>query len=72
MSEKLFQNGRQPEQVAYDLALVLASRDADIKTAKELLKQVKIYYPECLSAAQEMREQEIENPITNISVTFPC
>lgn len=70
MSEKLFKNGRKPEQVAYDIALIMAARDSDTESARDLLMRIKHYYPDCLEAAQEAFEQEAEKPFS-IDVKFP-
>lgn len=69
MSVKLFQNGRKPEQVAYDMALILAAKDSDTESAYDLLRRIKHYYPECLESAKEAFEQETEKPFP-IDVKF--
>ncbi|ELY6216435.1 hypothetical protein ACI0ZV_001425 [Cronobacter sakazakii] len=71
MAKRFFNARRKPEDVAYDLALVLASKEEGANTPYELLRKMIRLYPECLEVAKEVEDSEKPDSIGKIDVKFP-
>lgn len=71
MTNRFFSNNRKPEDVAYDMALTLASKEDGVNSPHDLLHRIKTLYPDCLEAAKEFEESERPEPIGKIDIRFP-
>ncbi len=71
MSVRFFSNNRKPEEVAYDMALTLASKEDGTKTPYDLLRRIQQLYPDCLEAAKELEDSEKQDSVGKIDIRFP-
>ncbi|MEQ9970128.1 hypothetical protein ABRP72_13200 [Pectobacterium carotovorum] len=70
MPNRLFSGNRNVESVAYDVALLLASRDQALATPEQVMNKIKELLPDCLEAAKTIQDDETPPPATNINFTF--
>lgn len=68
MSEKIFTAGRTVDSVAYDLALVMATKNESANSAHALLTSIKSYLPECKNVAEKFYQDETPPPPTNMKM----
>ncbi|AVY99324.1 hypothetical protein DAI21_17535 [Lelliottia sp. WB101] len=62
MAFNVFQDKRNQESVAYDLALALAAKDPAITSPEALIKRVSELLPDCRSAAEAQYNSERPEP----------
>lgn len=62
MAFNVFQDKRNQESVAYDLALALAVKDPAITSPEALIKRVSELLPDCRSAAEAQYNSERPEP----------
>lgn len=62
MSNKIISSGRTIDSVAYDLALVIASRDPSVSTPEALLAKITELLPECIKLVSAKASEEKPPP----------
>ena len=62
MAFNVFAANRREESVAYDLALVIASKDPEVKTPEDLIQRIADLLPACRDAAIEKYKLEAPQP----------
>lgn len=70
MSEThIFNNERTTDSVAWDLALVIASKDSSLTAPEDVLRKIIEIYPSCREAAKARWSHE-NPPPENLDVLF--
>lgn len=68
MSEAhIFNKERTADSVAWDLALVIASKDSSLTTPEDILNRIIEVYPSCLKVAEARRSHE-NPPLKDLDV----
>lgn len=66
MSANIFNSDRTIDSVAYDIALLLASRDKSLLTPVDVIQKIESLLPECIEVAEKQRSKENPVPVGGI------